>query len=124
MPVIFVLLKGTLEKPAGWLSGLVHLITGHSRKSSDTSPDGGSGVQINPYMGVDESSQELPQVPKGTVTGLRSFVRNFGRTDVEKTQSHLPTDGIVLTVLSEDNDYHQQFRDGRPWMGQPATQAR
>ncbi|ROV92952.1 hypothetical protein VSDG_06388 [Cytospora chrysosperma] len=121
MPVIFVLFKGTLDKLVGWLSGLLHLITGHSRDSSNMGPNGGNDIHITLYKCVDGGGQELPQVPKGTVTGLRSFVRNFGRTDVEKTEGHLSTDGNMLTVVSEVYDYHQHFRDGAPWMGQSAS---
>ncbi|ROV89586.1 hypothetical protein VMCG_09947 [Cytospora schulzeri] len=110
MPVTFVLFKGTLDRSAAWLSGLLHLTTGRTPKPSGANSNGRRDEQIHPQKGADANSQKLPQIPKGTVTGLRSFVRNFGHRDIEKSAAHLSTDNIMLTVVSEDYDYHRAIQ--------------
>lgn len=118
MPIVFSLFSGFVERSALWMSGIISLTTGRSRKTSNMSPSGGSDALGNPpYKGADGTEQKLGEVPNGTVTGLRSFVRNIGRGNNKQSQTGISTDQIALTVVSEDYDYHQHFREGRPWTG-------
>lgn len=55
---------------------------------------------------------ELPQVPKATMTGMRSFLDKFGHGKAEKTHATAHTNGLDMTLMSVDYDYHQQLRAG------------
>jgi hypothetical protein len=114
MPVIFVLFKGFSKKSLTWMSKLRYHMT--LRRSNATQPPASSGasdVQMLPYEQVgDGEGEKLPQVPKGTLTGLRRWMRNKDRTTpVGDTQpsAALTTNG-VLTYVSADYDYHSQLK--------------
>lgn len=103
LPVIFVLFRGITAKSLTWMSKL--------RRSRPSQPTGASDVEMLKYQEV--GSEKLPAVPKGTLTGLKKWMRNKNRTSpVTETQvTALSTNG-VLTYVSADYDYHQQLKQG------------
>lgn len=111
IPVIFVLFKGAMETSSTWASRFWYNLTGGYRKGSG--PSGGSEGQMNalPYRQVD-NEHNLPQVPKATMTGLRTFLGRVGRTKAEKTEASMFTDDLNLTAVSVDYDYHRHLREG------------
>lgn len=124
MPIIFVLFKGIMEKSASWVSKLWSSRSSRRAGPKSFDPSTGTGAtssSANPYKEVgyrhDDDNNNgrggfLPQVPRGAMTGLRSFVRNVGRsrpvpgTTVHATQQ----DDIMLTMMSADYDYHGHIR--------------
>lgn len=127
MPVIFVLFKGLLEKSVSWVSKLWSSRSRSSRrgvldaKSLDpsTGATGSSSRGGNPYREVrgDDRKGLLPQVPRGALTGLRSFVRNVGRSrPLPATQTNVTDrvgdgDDVMLTMMSAEYDYHGHIRN-------------
>lgn len=111
IPVAFVLFRGIAKKSSMWASHIWYNLTGGYRKA--TEPSGASEGQNDLPLGQKVTDdQKLPQVPKATMTGLRSFLGRFGTTKAETAQTSVPTDGLRLTMMSTDYDYHQQLRAG------------
>lgn len=107
----FVLLKGLAEKSSTWSSHFWSKFTAGSSKPTD--PNGVSGGQINqPLHAQPKYDPKLPQVPKATMTGMRSFFDKFGNSKAEKTHATADTDGLDMTLMSVDYDYHKQLRAG------------
>lgn len=154
MPVVFVLFKGVMEKSASWVSRMWSSRTRSSRArgaAGGGGGPGGTGKSFDPSTGATSSSrggghnpyQEvggsgghksksyLPQVPRGAMTGLRSFVRNVGRsrplpaTTATRTQQddYAPQTDVMLTMMSADYDYHGHIRNdsGVTRVGTPKT---
>uniref|UniRef100_A0A0B7KC78 Rhodopsin domain-containing protein n=1 Tax=Bionectria ochroleuca TaxID=29856 RepID=A0A0B7KC78_BIOOC len=99
MPVIIILFKGFNSWSTQFLSRIRSSIS-NSRKFSDRSKD--SDIEMLRYEGIEENG--LPEVPRGTMTGMRTFMSNFNRTRPAKMQTEL------LTVASADLNYHAQLR--------------
>lgn len=115
MPIIFVLFKSMLEKSVSWASKIWSSRSTSRRlgpKSMDLSTTGASSSQMNPYKEVGNKQETLPQVPQGTLTGLRSFMRNAGRSRPMKTQTTVTVNDVVLTPMSGEYDYYGQQRGG------------
>lgn len=125
MPVIFVLFKGLMEKSASWVSKLWSSRFGHSRhgrggdpKSSQFDPSTGATSQSgSPPYKREGGGGLLPQVPRGALTGLRSFVRNVGRsrplpaTTMRTGTNNNHDDDVMLTMVSAEYDYHGHIRN-------------
>lgn len=101
MPVVFVMFKGVTQNTLKWAS---KLRSWTARSKSD--------IEMQPYTEVENGS--LPQVPRGTLGGLRSFIQRVHRSRATDTQLMLtqPSQGEVLTYVSADYDYHTHL--GRP----------
>lgn len=111
IPVAFVLFKGMAEKSSTWARQFWSNFTGGYRKTTD--PSGPSKDQMNQPLHYQANyDPELPQVPKATMTGLRSFFDRFGHSKAEKTQATAYTDDLNLTMMSVDYDYHKHLRAG------------
>ncbi len=95
MPVIFVMFKGVAQNTLSWAAKLKSWTT---RSKSD--------VEMQPYVEVEHGN--LPQVPRGTLRGLRSFMQRVHRSRPTDTGLMLtqPSHGEVLTYVSTDYDYH------------------
>lgn len=127
MPVIFVLFKGVTKTSLSWISKLRYL-TRHPSAPSHPQSD----VQMLRYEQVGDE-HKLPQVPKGTLTGLRSCMRNKNRTtpavgDDTTVALQSGGGGEMLTYVSADYDYHRQLKIGAVggggseiWAGQTQT---
>lgn len=111
IPVAFVLFKGMVEKSSTWASHFWYNFTGGYHRTTDPSgPRKGQMNQLQHHQANYDA--KLPQVPKATMTGLRSFFDRFGQSKAEKTHATVYTDDLNLTVMSVDYDYHQQLRAG------------
>lgn len=107
----FVLLKGMVEKSSTWSSYFWYKFT--RRSSSSSKPTDPGGVSRGPIKQPQPSyDPELPQVPKATMTGMRSFFDKFGHSKAKKTHATAHTDGLDMTLRSVDYDYHKQLRAG------------
>lgn len=107
VPVIFVLFKGSTEKTFLFLTRLWNTATRRSRVRAETRA--ASDIPLDPYQETDENN--LPGIPRAEVTGLRSFLRNIGRT--KAAEYHKGQSTVMLTDLSEVNDYHDHLRNGQ-----------
>jgi hypothetical protein len=101
MPVIFVVFRGFTIWSASWATKIWSLI---SRGRTQDGLSQASDIQLVRYNEM--SGSHLPEVPKGSLTGLKSFMRNFHRTNPVKTQ----TTTVPLTYASMDYDYHAQLK--------------
>ncbi|KAI1121345.1 hypothetical protein F5Y10DRAFT_282568 [Nemania abortiva] len=95
MPVVFVLFKDFAATTLSWAA---KLRSWTSRGKSATRIQSASEVE-NP---------QLPIVPKGTLSGLKSYIRRAylstsARSRAVSTQA---SDGELLTYVSSDYDYH------------------
>lgn len=125
MPVIFVLFKGLMEKSASWVSKLWSSRFSSRRggggdpKSSFDPSTGATSRSGNPYKEVGNRRDDgglLPQVPRGALTGLRSFVRNVGRSrplpaTTRNATTNTQGDDVMLTMMSAEYDYHGHIRN-------------
>lgn len=107
----FVLFKGMVEKSSTWASHFWYNFTGGYRKATDPG-SASKGQMKQPVYPQSNYDPKLPQVPKATVTGLRSFIDKFGHSKAEKAHTNSYTDDMNLTVISMDYDYHAQLRAG------------
>ncbi|KAI1284151.1 hypothetical protein F5Y07DRAFT_407642 [Xylaria sp. FL0933] len=112
MPVIFVLFRSFTTWSVSWVSRL-RSVTSRARKQNHSAESG--DIQLLHYNNMDESS--LPTPPKGALTGLRSFMRNFNRTNPAKTQ----LTNMSLTYASADYDYHAQLKQQASNQHKPST---
>ncbi|KUI66481.1 hypothetical protein VM1G_02343 [Cytospora mali] len=105
MPVVFVLFKGAAVETASWVAKL-RSWSSRSRNKTD--------IEMQPC--TEEGKVLLPSVPRGTLTGLRSFMRGAGRSRPADTQvsSKEVSHEEVLTYVSADYDYHTQLRQPNP----------
>lgn len=101
MPVIFVLFKGFTAWCGLWASKFWSL-AGLSKRTND--PTKLAGVQ--PLCDEISDKKALPESPRGTLTGLRSLMRNFNRTIPAKTH----TGNTGVSYNSADYDYHTQLK--------------
>lgn len=121
-----------MEKSASWVSKLWSSSRSSRRggapKSFDPSTTGASSG--NPYkeVGGRRDGQGLPQVPRGALTGLRSFVRNVGRSrQVPATTQRSSTtavgspDDVMLTMMSAEYDYHGHIRNSASVVAKSAS---
>ncbi|KAI0503201.1 hypothetical protein F5B22DRAFT_652278 [Xylaria bambusicola] len=101
MPVIFVLFRGLTAWCASQVSKLWSLAGLSKRTNGPIEP-----VDTQPLHDDMSDKKKLPEWPKGTLTGLRSLMRNFNRTNPAKTQ----TANSCVTYDSVDYDYHMQLK--------------
>lgn len=112
IPVAFVLFKGMVEKSSTWSSYVWYKFTGGGSSRPTDSGGVSRGPNKQPLHAQPNYDQELPQVPKATMTGMRSFFDKFGHSTAEKTQGNANIDGMDMTLKSVDYDYHKQLRAG------------
>lgn len=93
MPIVFVLFRGLTTKSESAWSYVRDLVRGRSRDTTKSST-----ADSNAPFRKMETPGELPQVPKGTLTGLMSFVRGNGRT---KNRSRFDNSHIGVTAVTE-----------------------
>lgn len=98
MPITFVLFRVVAVETISWAAKLRSWTTGSKTE-----------IELPPYHNAKHTS--LPMVPKGTMTGVKSFMRRVYRS--KPGDSHLtssqPTDGDMLTYVSADYDYHNHL---------------
>ncbi|KAI1760117.1 hypothetical protein GGR53DRAFT_102855 [Hypoxylon sp. FL1150] len=103
-PVVFILFEGLALETASWAA---KLRSWTNRNEGD--------IEMQSYMAIDY--RLLPQVPKGTLSGLKSFMRKAYHSspgDIQLTLSP-STAGEVITYVSADDDYHSHLQ--RPGAG-------
>lgn len=72
----------------------------------------GSSDKLPTSLFSDDSGhggQNLPAVPKGTLSGIRSFIRNSGRTKPVPATEPLGS-FTELKTIEEDLDYHARLK--------------
>lgn len=104
----FVLFKGMVEKSSTWSSNLWYKFTGGNSKPTDPSVASEDPTKQPPHA-QPNYDPNLPQVPKATMTGLRSYFGKFGHSKAEKTNARTDMD---MTLMSVDYDYHEHLRAG------------
>lgn len=107
MSVVFVLFKSSTEKTVLFVTKLWSSVTRRSQGGTKT-PGGASSISPGPYQEI--CNKDLPKIPAAEVTGLRSFLRNIGRTN--PVRGHRGQSTVMLTDMSEVNDYHDHLRNG------------
>lgn len=106
MSVVFVLFKSKMEKTVLLVTKLWFSVTRRSQGGTKTT--GGESISPGQYQEI--RNKDLPDIPAAEVTGLRSFLRNIGRTNpVASLKGHST---VMLTDVSEVNDYHDHLRNG------------
>lgn len=112
IPVAFVVFKGAAQKSSSWVSHVWSNLTGGYLKGSEPNGVSEGEVKVMPYGEV-TNDQNLPLVPKATMTGLRSFLGRVGRTQTGTPDPDtFASDDLNLTAVSRDYDYHRQLRVG------------
>ncbi|KAL2278486.1 hypothetical protein FJTKL_14408 [Diaporthe vaccinii] len=107
MSVVFVLFKSSTEKTVLFVTKLWSSVTRRSQGGTKT-PGGASSISPGPYQEI--CNKDLPKIPEAEVTGLRSFLRNIGRTN--PVRGHRGQSTVMLTDMSEVNDYDDHLRNG------------
>lgn len=107
LPVVFVVIKGVYT--GGSLTAFIQYMYFRTRgKRSGASNSGQPAVS----SGSSGGDQMLPQIPKGPMTGIQTFIRRAGRP-----QQSLGTNITVMTEMSmytdlssTDDAYHEQLK--------------
>lgn len=103
MPITFVLFKIIAVETISWASKLRSWTT---RSKTE--------IELPSYHNVKNTS--LPMVPRGTMTGVKSFMQRIYRS--KPGDSHLtssqPADGELLTYVSAEYDYHNHLEGRGP----------
>ncbi len=112
MPVIFVLLKNVTNSSLTWISKLRYLTLGSGPKSDDAQLHSGDSLAAEKQR---KQGLSVVAVPKGTLTGLRSWMRNKNRTVPipEEDETYITgkdSGGTMLTFVSAEYDYHRQLK--------------
>ncbi|KAK7214246.1 hypothetical protein V2G26_021424 [Clonostachys chloroleuca] len=115
IPIVFVHFKSLGNLSGSWFSKIRYM----SGRKDSSGRGGSTDKQILDSHEIEMGpAASLPQVPKGTMTGVRSFMRNFNRTN----KLHMTQTGL-LSVDSLEYTYHDQLqrelrypasRDGPP----------
>jgi hypothetical protein len=114
IPIVFVHFKSLGSLSGSWFSKIRYM----SGRKGSSGRGGSTDKQILDSHEIEMGPAGLPQVPKGTMTGVRSFMRNFNRTN----KVHMTQTGL-LSVDSLEYTYHDQLqrelrypasRDGPP----------
>ncbi|KAK3374874.1 hypothetical protein B0H63DRAFT_512909 [Podospora didyma] len=105
MPVITVSLKAWANKTvSSWHSVKKYYYSntfgGQSRSEANNT---GGGIRGDRYL-----KEELPRIPGGAMSGMRTFIRRFNRST--NAQS-VPMSNFVTLNSMSDKDYHGQLRD-------------
>ncbi|KAK8118013.1 uncharacterized protein PG998_006294 [Apiospora kogelbergensis] len=121
VPVAFVLFKSAIQRPWDSLRSYMHGLWSRSRsgrRQGDSSP----GRQHQQQLLSDTSQFGLPKIPRGVITGLRTFVQGgSGRGRGRSTHDGLPGDSAYvqteMTMYSTyeeiepvEVEYHRQLR--------------
>lgn len=116
MPVIFVLFRGlTVRSESAW-SYVRDLVRGRSRDTTGKPSTADSNAPFK-KMEMPGRDHELPKVPKGTLSGLMSFVRGSGRTgNRTKVGSHVGVTAVTETLVEMEpvgQSYHNYLHSAR-----------
>lgn len=105
----FVVFKGMAERFNIRARRVWYKFTDGYRRTTDPRDSGKSPTtqSLHPEANYDP---KLPQVPKATITGLRTVLDKFGRGNAERTRATAYRDDVNLTVMSVDYDYHKHLR--------------
>ncbi|KAI1462046.1 hypothetical protein F4805DRAFT_411862 [Annulohypoxylon moriforme] len=107
MPVIVVTLKNSMTNMNLMWDSIRRYGTRHLP---------GTSRQVSKLPSHTISEERLPEIPSGTVSGLRSFVRRIYRSNNQST-ANLTYPATFVTVESVDQDYHIQLRQMyKPWI--------
>lgn len=109
LPVVFVTLKG-MSKSGPWATFMKY-IRSKDRHNGAYHSDGPLPLH-HPTDDMPGDGKGLPQVPRGTMTGMRTFIRNVHHSK--------PSKSIVVTtelhsftgLASIDDSYHAQLQNG------------
>lgn len=109
MPVVFVLFRGMFEKSLTWATKWY----GSTRaRKSEPEEHILQTEDFDPYLELHDG-QDLSVVPKATLTGPKTFVRNIGRTKPAQARTGISvSDEVMLTYATVDDHYHDQLRQG------------
>lgn len=106
IPVAFILFKNMAEKSSTWASHFWYKITeGYLKASDHRGTEEGHINQPLSSLKIDR----LPQVPKASMTGLRSFFDKFDRSNT-RTRTGSNMEDLDLTIMSGEYEYHQHLR--------------
>lgn len=113
MPIVYVLFRNSTERTFSFVNRLWSSAARRGRTKTP-SGQGASGIQLDPYQEIrDDGGGSLPRVPGAEVTGLRSFMRNIGRSTRPAAAGQGGHSTVMLTGVSEVNDYHDHLRKGQ-----------
>lgn len=97
MPVITIFLRGLVERlMVSWASMKKHSVTMFSKAEKE----GRSG----------DSDRQLPDIPGGTLFGIRTFIRRLHRSNAEETALPMTEMSAFSKLGSIDEGYHEQLR--------------
>lgn len=107
----FVVFKGMAERFNIRARRVWYKFTDGYRRATDPRDSGKSPTtHMQPLNPEANHNQKLPRVPKATITGLRTVLDKFGRSNAERTRATVYRDDLNLTVMSVDYDYHKHLR--------------
>lgn len=109
LPVVFATVKGFTTGDI-WATLARYVKTrGHRRGASGL--DGVKEPKL-PSNGTSDDGNELPKIPRGTMTGVRTFVRKAHRSASSDSIS-VTTESRTFSELESANDcYHSQLQRG------------
>ncbi|RYP91932.1 hypothetical protein DL770_001906 [Monosporascus sp. CRB-9-2] len=111
MPIVFVMFKGLLKRSeSAWMS-----LVGYLRSQSKRS--GLATTESDTKVSSDTPGDRLPQIPKGTLSGLTSFIRKGPRSQGPKTPGVETQASTYFELRSVDYDYHN-YVQGNPAYGE------
>lgn len=109
LPVVFSTIRGVAK--VGMWATLVRYVKSGGRYSG-ASGSGGPVPQKEPITGISEDSNGLPQIPQGTLTGVKSFIRKAYRSKPANTINVTTELHTFSGLASIDDDYHAQLQRG------------
>lgn len=129
LPVIFVLFRSLRPLSESAWSSVRDWLRARSAGSQDPSKiSSGSAYPITFNESPDKPSRdELPQVPKGTLSGLMSFVRKGARSEyrsrLDRTTINQRTESHVELASIDDYNYHTYLNDRSVGVERPSESA-
>lgn len=129
LPVIFVLFRSIRPLSESAWSSVKDWLRARSAGSQDPSKmSSAKAYQIKFTESPDKPGrEELPQVPKGTLSGLLSFVRKGARSEyrsrLDHTRINQRTESHVELASIDDYNYHTYLNDRSVGMGRPSDSA-
>ncbi|KFA70215.1 hypothetical protein S40285_04426 [Stachybotrys chlorohalonatus IBT 40285] len=107
MPVLVPLVRGLAQSLSSVWQSVNHYYYVFTHNPYTTEDDTGKGSRS-----TEETRADLPEVPRGTFSGLRTFMRNYHRSSAATTEHD--TRGSTTVLATQDSnfhDYHSQLKN-------------
>lgn len=104
MPIIFVLFRGSATN-SPWSSFMRYLRT-RGRHSAVTT----SNQPKDPFSGLSDDDQILPQFQRGGLTGLHTFIHKSHRSRPPQGITVMTEMSTYRTLASVEDTYHEQLK--------------